>query len=83
MSDAVRVKMEAQFLLRTVMPDWRDDHDLDVAMRVLGALFEEFDVSFEGRRIGGCTCSMDAEDFMTTGHPSTTDPACPWHGDER
>ena len=48
MSDRVRVKMEATFLLRTYMPDWRDSADLDVAIRLMGALFEEADVSFEG-----------------------------------
>lgn len=81
MDKPVRVKMEVEFLLRTVMPDWRDDANLDAAMRVLQAMFEEVDIGMEGKEVGPCTCSMDAEDFFTTGHPSETDPACPWHGD--
>ena len=81
MSEPVRVTMEVSFLLRTVMPDWRDDTNLDAAVTVLQAMFEEVDWAMEGERIGPCSCSMVAEDFWTTGEPSGTDPACPWHGD--
>ena len=81
MGDAVRVKMEATFLLRTFMPDWRDDANLDAAMTVLSAMFEEADFSVEGYRVGPCTCSMDMEDLFTTGEPGAPDPACPWHGE--
>ena len=80
MSDRVRVKMEATFLLRTYMPDWRDSADLDVAIRLVEALFEEVDVSFEGKKLGDCTCSMAVDDLFTTGEPSDPDPSCPWHG---
>ena len=81
MSKPVRVKLEAGFLLRTYMPDWRNDANLDAAMRVLSAMFEEVHISVEGDEVGPCSCSMDAEDFFTTGEPSDSDPDCPWHGD--
>jgi len=81
MSKPVRVKLEATFLMRTYIEDWRNDANLDAVLRVLDAMFEEVDFSAEGNVMGPCTCSMDAEDFMTTGEPSTTDPDCPWHGD--
>ena len=83
MTKPIRVRMAATFLLRTYVPDWRDDADLDVADRVLGALFEEVEVSYKGEEVGPCSCSMDAEDYLTTGEPSITDPDCPWHGEDR
>ena len=78
---AIRVKMEATFLLRTYMPDWRDDRDLDVAARVLGALFEDVDLAVEGTEVGPCTCPAPDVEELLTGVAGKPDPSCPWHGD--
>lgn len=79
MTRAIRVKMEATFLLRTYQPDWRDVLDIDVATRVLGALFEDFDAAFEGEEVGPCTCPPpDTEELLTGEFKSGPD--CPWHG---
>ena len=82
MTKAIRVKMDASFLLRTYCSDWRDDANLEAVVRVLEAMFEEADVSVEGHEVGPCTCPISGEDFFTTGSPGETDSHCPWHGDE-
>lgn len=78
--NAVSVKMEVSFLLRTYMPDWRDTHDLEVAERVLSALFEDVDIAWEGELMGDCTCPPPDVAELLHGEEPKRDPSCQWHG---
>lgn len=80
MTRSVRVTMTAKFKLNTYMPDWRDTADLDVAERVLNALFEEVEIELEGEEMGRCICPPPDVEELLTGRSKNPNPDCHWHG---